>query len=93
MWCGLPVLRGLLVGSAVWSRWVEVDHARGVAVVRGPLAMFMDLGVSVQLATNPEWPPRAIVGVDDSGRYVALVTADGRFAGGGIDGEGEGGAG
>lgn len=86
----LPVLRGLLVGSAVWARWVEVDRERGVAVFRGPLAMFLDHGVSVQLAANPEWPPCAIVGEDDSGRYYALVGADGRFTQGVRDGEGEG---
>jgi hypothetical protein len=79
----LPRLQALLVGRAVWDRWVVVTPpadpgGRSVITLHGPLALLHSYGVQVLLASNEDWPGQAIVGVDAEGDYHPLVGADGK---------------
>lgn len=67
----LPRLAKLIVGQGIWDRFV-VELPDGEVEYSEDLAFYSDAGVQVVLATSEDWPPQAIIAVDDIGRYHSL---------------------
>lgn len=62
----------LVVGSAAWARDTEPDPDPEFIVFKGGLGFLADEGVHIMLATDPEWPPFAILAFGEDGSVVEL---------------------
>lgn len=73
----LPILVRLIVGRQAFAEHAK-DHHDGTATYYGALATIASMGVAISLATDEEWPPRVVVGVDSAGGFHVLNGPDGR---------------